>query len=64
MQAKLNIGYQVRLLAFAAMLSTGVTSVVANYIPEQEIKQILRHGKRVRVRRIDCTDIQSDENDT
>jgi hypothetical protein len=54
MQTKINIGYQLRLLAFATLISTGVTSVVASYVPEQEIKQILRHGKRLRVRRIDC----------
>lgn len=60
MQTKVNIGYPLRLLALATLLSTGVTSVVASYVPEQEIKQILRHGKRVRVRRIECAD-QADD---
>lgn len=60
MNTRLRIGYQIKLLAVATLLSTGVTSVMQSYIPEQEIKQILRKVKRLRMRRLEC-DPEEDE---
>lgn len=53
--------YHVRLMAILIMLATGGTLVVSSFIPERDLKQVLRKGKRMRLRRIDGTDIEEDE---
>lgn len=43
-----DLTYPIKLVMILAMLSTGITSVITRYVPEQKMKDIFRKGRRVR----------------
>ncbi len=49
--------YHIKLIAVLALFSSGVTSVISHYVPERQIKEILRKGRR-RVRRMEELDLR------
>lgn len=58
--------YQLKLLAFLILISTGVTAIVASYVPEEDLKTLYRKAgkrssKRSRVRRWDGAEIEEED---
>lgn len=43
-----DLTYPIKLVMILAMLSTGITSVITRYVPEQKIKDIVRKRRRIR----------------
>lgn len=43
-----DLTYPIKLVMILAMLSTGITSVITKYVPEQKIKDIVRKRRRIR----------------